>query len=508
MKLLIAALVLVSSLRAQLKLPPHTHKVLPNGLVLDLLPKPDVPLVKIRMVVRGGTESEPIGVAGIASLTAELLGHGTTRRSARRFSEEMDSLGATFSAETDEQSTSINMELLSKDIAAGFDLFTDLIANPVFNPVEVRKTIALRVDGAKGMKDNLQATAGHYFRSFFFGPQHPYGRQADELSYARIQRSQIAAYHSRTYVASNMIVVIAGDIEAASLLPQAEKAFGAIRNGNPYRWNNTDLPKQSAARMLLVEKPDSSQTYFQFGTSGIPRRHPDRIPLLLVNTVFGGRFTSMLMQELRVNSGLTYGAYSRLDQARLTGGISVNSYAQTEKTAEAMRLALAVMKRLHDNGLSAEQLASAKTYLKGTYPPDRLETADQLAEVLAELELYDLDRAEIDDFFNRVDAVSLDQANAVATKYLNPENLTFLLLGNTAKIRTELSQYSTDVSEVSINEPGLNFHPSNIIAMQSANASQVQNRKEKTLSPATAGVRTKPLARTVSKGSRSITRTK
>jgi predicted Zn-dependent peptidase len=508
MKLLIAALILVSSLQAQLKLPPHTQRVLPNGLVLDLLPKPDVPLVKIRMVVRGGTESEPIGVAGIASLTAELLGHGTARRSARRFSEEMDSLGATFSAETDEQSTSINMELLSKDIAAGLDLFTDLIANPVFNPVEVRKTIALRVDGAKGMKDNLQATAGHYFRSFFFGPQHPYGRQADELSYARIQRSQIAAYHSRIYVAANMIVVIAGDIDTTRLLPQAEKAFGAIRSGIPYRWNNAELPKQSAARMLLVDKSNATQTYFHFGNSGIPRRHPDRIPLLLVNTLFGGRFTSMLMQELRVSSGLTYGAYSRLDQSRLTGGISVSSFTQTVKTVEAMRLALAVMKRLHDNGLTAEQLASAKTYLKGTYPADRLETADQLAEVLAELEVYDLDRSEIDNFFERVDAVNLDQANAVARKYLNPENLTFLLLGNAAKIRGELSQYSTDVIEVSINEPGLNFHPSNIIASQSPSASQVQNRKEKTPSPATAGARTKPSARTVSKGSRSIPRTK
>jgi zinc protease len=310
------------------------------------------------------------------------------------------------------------------------------------------------------------------------------------------------------HACANMIVVIAGDIQTKRLLPQAEKAFGAIRTGTPYRWNHADLPKQAAARMLLVDKPDATQTYFHFGNSGIARRDPDRIPLLLVNTLFGGRFTSMLMEELRVSSGLTYGAYSRLDQARLTGGISVNSFTQTEKTGEAMRLALAVMKRLRDNGLTAEQLASAKTYVKGTYPAERLETADQLAEVLAELELYDLDRSEIDNFFDRVDAVSMEQANAVARKYLNPENLTFLLLGNAAKIRAGMSEYSTDVTEVSINEPGLNFHPANIIAMQSANASPVRNRKGKNPSPTTAGERTKPLVRTVSKGSSSITRTK
>jgi DNA-directed RNA polymerase len=162
----------------------------------------------------------------------------------------------------------------------------------------------------------------------------------------------------------------------------------------------------------------------------------------------------MLNEELRTNTGLTYGASSRLEMARLTGGLVISTYTKTETTARAIDLALDILKRLQEKSLTAEQLASVKAYLKGTFPPQRVQTADQIASVLGEMELFGLGRDEVDQFFSRVDAVTLEQANALARRYYRSDNLTFVLLGNASKIRDVAAKYGPKVVERSVKQPG------------------------------------------------------
>jgi DNA-directed RNA polymerase len=246
-----------------------------------------------------------------------------------------------------------------------------------------------------------------------------------------------------------------GRFEPATLAPKLTEAFGTAPAGEAYRWApDAPLKRESAARLLLVDKPDATQTYFQIGQPGIRRTDPDRVPLWLVNTLFGGRFTSMLNDELRVNSGLTYGASCRMDQNRLTGGLVISTYTRTDATGKAIDMALGLVKRLGEQGINAEQLASAKAYLKGLYPTQRLETSDQLAETLRELEIYGLDRSEVDQLFGRIDGVALQTANAVARKYYQTSGLTFVLLGNAAKVRSAAGKYAPTIREVAVTGPG------------------------------------------------------
>ncbi|MGH9630576.1 MAG: M16 family metallopeptidase, partial [Bryobacteraceae bacterium] len=298
-----------AQLSGDVRLPSYSRSVLPNGLVLSIMPRKDVPLVTMRVVVKGGGESEPAELSGLSDVTAEMLRHGTESRSAEEFSRELDSLGATFDAESNDQATVIEMEFLSKDFDKGMDLLLDAVTRPNFPEAEAGKVLARRVDGARAMKDNPGAAAAQYYRSFFYGPGHPYGRPADELSYARINRKHVADYHERMYVGQNMIVAVVGDVssEAASKLREALEKTPA---GQGYQWKKVDAQKQDSSRLAIVNKPDATQTYFYIGQPGIQRNHPDRVALWLVNTLFGGRFTSMLNQELRVDSGLTYGARS------------------------------------------------------------------------------------------------------------------------------------------------------------------------------------------------------
>lgn len=447
--------VLCLGLGAQVKLPPYEREVLANGTVVYLVQRTVLPLVSFRVLVKGGAESDPQGMAGLSSVTAELLRRGTPTRTASQFAEELDGMGGTFGANDNEQSTVIVAEFLKKDFDRGLALVADALLNPAFPQDEVRKMLAQSADRLKAAKDNPNAAINSYYRSFFFGGAHPYGRVPDESSIDRIRREDIASYHNRMYAGRNLIVVVAGDFDRAAAKARVAATFGAAPAGAAYAWAaDREPPANSSPRVLLVDKPDATQTYFMIAQPGVRRATPDRVPLILVNTLFGGRFTSMLNEALRVHSGLSYGAACRVEMDRLAGGIAISTYTKTETTEKAIDMALDVLKELRDKGVSAEQLASAKASLKGTYPAQHLQTADQIAAELGEMELFGLGRDEVDQFFQRVDAVTPEQANAVARKYYRTSNLTFVILGNAAKIKSVAAKYGPAVIERSVKQAG------------------------------------------------------
>jgi zinc protease len=452
-------LVLLLGLSAfsQIKLPPYSREVLPNGAVLILMPRQGLPLLNVRVTVKGGSESDPDELAGLARIGASMLERGTQKRNRAQLAEHLDFLGATLRTEVNRQSTSVQMEFLSKDQNQALDILEDVLLNSKFPEDEFKLVQAQTLDALKAGKENPQRAIGPYFRAFFFGPRHPNAHMetGDELSVAKLTRAAVMDYYRKMYVGKNVVAVVAGDFVPADLSAKMRKLLGAMPAGEPYQWKkDPGLQKPSGPRLLLVDKPDATQTYFYIGQAGIDRTNPDRTAIDLVNTLFGGSFTSMLNDALRVESGLTYGASSRVDKDRLTGSIAISTFTKTETTAQAIDLALAQLKKLGDQGISAAQLASAKAYVKGDYPTRALETADQLANVVTDFEIFDLNKGEVDDFISRIDAVTVEQANAIARKYYRLENLVFVLVGNAAKIRDLAGKYATGIKEVPLTKPG------------------------------------------------------
>ncbi len=453
MKRLLIGLLAVSAFAAEVRLPPFTKSTLSNGVVVYLVPKPSVPLVSIRVLVRGGVESEPKDMPGLTGIVSQLLRRGTAKRSADQFSAELDSLGGTFGAAANEQALLVSGEFLRKDFAAGLDLTTDALLHASFPEDETQKTLSRSIDAAKSQKDNPQAAIGQYFRAFFYGPEHPYGRPADEAAYKRMTRAAVADYAHRMIVGRNLIVLVGGDFDSAQAASLVKSTFERVPAGTAYQWAAPAKPLPGG-RLLLVDKSDATQTYFRIAQPGVSRTDPDRTTLQLVNTLFGGRFTSMLNDALRVNSGLTYGASSVLDFHREPGAITISTYTRTETTEKAMDMALDILKRLTTTGITAEQLSSVKAYVKGLYPTSQLETADQVETVLGDIELFGLNKGEVDDLFSRIDAVTLERANAVAKKWYGQDKLTFVVLGNASKIRDAVKKYAPSVKEVSVKDPG------------------------------------------------------
>jgi zinc protease len=455
MKTLIV-LLSVASLFGQAKLPQYTKETLPNGAVVAMMPRSGVPLVHFRVLIKGGVESDPAGMAGLGNVASSLLRRGTTKRSAEQFAEELDYLGGTFQAAFDGQlgsATAISSEFLSKDFDKGLDLLSDAVLHPAFTESEVHKELARRIDGAKASKDNAQASINSYFRAVFFGRANPYGNPPDEASYARMSRKDIADYHAKFYCGKNMLLVVTGDFNPSAAKAKLAQVFGTAPAGTAYAWGAVPALARRG-QLLLIDKPDATQTYFEIAQPGIDRKNADRTTLEIINTLFGGRFTSMLNDELRVNSGLTYGANSRLEQGRAPGAIVISTYTKTDTTTQAIDMALDVLRRLNEKGISAEQLASAKAYVKGLYPTRRLETMDQLAALIGEIEVYGLGRDEVDGYFARIDNITLDQANAAIKKYYQTGDLTFVVLGAADKIREQMKKYDPHATEVSIKSAG------------------------------------------------------
>ncbi len=437
-----------------LKLPAFQKVKLNNELTLLLMEQREVPIVSFQVLVKSGSTSDPEEKEGLAWLTAELLRKGTAQRTADQIAAELDFMGGRLQTETRSDMTRISAEFLRKDLQAGLALLADCLLNAGFPADEVSKLSAQQIDNIRSAKDEARGVIGDYFNAFLYG-NHPYGRpmKGNEISLAKLKRDDAVKFHARHYVPGNCFLTVVGDF--------ASQEIKEVLRGQLESWPKAPVPVAElpaaepvhGKHLLLVDKPDSTQTYFQIGNVGIARSSPDRLYVQVVNTLLGGRFTSMLNSELRINSGLSYGAYSRFDLRKLPGPFVVTSFTRNETTSKALDLTLEVLSRLHKQGITQEALNSAKNYIKGQFPPT-IETSDQLAALLGELEFYGLDAGEVDRMYSRIDAMTLADARRVIQQHFPLESLNFVLVGKAEVIAKEAARYAPVVERKSITQPG------------------------------------------------------
>jgi predicted Zn-dependent peptidase len=437
-----------------MKLPPFHKTKLPNGLTVLLMEKHNVPLVSFHMIVKTGSTADPNGAEGTASVTAALLRHGTQSRSGEQYAADLDFIGGNFNANASTDYTTISAEFMKKDIAKGLDLLSDPVIHPTFPAAEFTKLIAQRKDGIRGAKDQAAGVLPTYFNAYLFVGS-PYARPTggDEQSLAHISRETVAMFYQTYYKPGNAVLAVVGDFDSNEMEKMLAAQFAGWTGGSVPAVRVNDPTPVTGKRLLLVDKPDSTQTYFRIGNDGISRTNPDRIYVNVVNTLFGGRFTSMINSALRIQSGLTYGASSVFEQRKAPGPFYISTYTKNPTTEQAMDMALDVLKQLHEKGISVEQLASAKSYLKGQYPL-RIETSDQLASQLADLEFYGLDAHDIDDFYPKLDAMTLADAQRVIKTYYPLDNLVFVVIGKASEIGPVVKKYAPQTDTRSISDPG------------------------------------------------------
>lgn len=437
-----------------LKLPPFRKVELNNGLTLLLMEQHEVPIISFNFMVQSGSVADPEGKEGTASATAALLRKGTKSRTADQISNELDFVGGQLSADATLDYSSGTAEFVKKDIAKGLDLLADVLLNPTFPQDEVTKLLKQRVDEIKAAKDQAQAVISNYFRAYLYG-SHPYGRatSGDEKSIAAITRGDVLKFYQDYYSPRNTILSVVGDFDTASMEQTLRTRFGDWKAAAVPAPKLNDAPSAVGRKLLLVDKPDSTQTFFQIGNIGIARTNPDRVFVQVINTLFGGRFTSMLNTELRIKSGLTYGARSSFIQDKTTGPFVISTYTRNETTEKAIDMTLDVLKRLHEKGVTEEELKSAKTYLKGQFPLT-IETSDQLAGLLVQLEFYGLDASDVNGYYAKIDTMTMADAQRVIKQYFPMDNLVFVLIGKASDIEPIARKYAPKIDKKTISQPG------------------------------------------------------
>jgi len=439
---------------AGVKVPANQRFVLPNGLTIVLVPKKDVPLIAFSGFVRGGAAADPADKAGVASLTAGLLDRGAGNRSAFEFADAVEGVGGSFNAGAGAESISFSGQFLARDRALMIELLADALMRPHFDAAEFANYRDREIEFIKSAKDSDPSQlVGLYGRALLFG-QHPFGRPqgGSERTLASLTQADVVSFHAANFGADRATIVFAGDLDAKWMRQALTAAFGGWAKAKAALPVVKAAPRMTGTHVLLVDSPGSSQTYFWLGNVGVDRRYSGRPALDLVNTLYGGRFTSILNTELRIKSGLSYGASSRFTRASIPGEFAIRSFTQTDTTAQALDLTLQTLEKLKHGDLAPEMLESARAYVLGQFPLS-FETAANWATTLADLELYGLGRDYIEGYPPALAKVDLAETAAViADAFPRPSDLVIVLIGDAAKIREAAAKYGA-VTEMKISDP-------------------------------------------------------
>jgi zinc protease len=455
--LLISLLVVHAAFGAEVaavKTPPYERIRLDNGAVLLLMERRDVPLITFNATLRGGAMTDPPNRSGLASLLAGMLEKGAAERDALKFAETVASVGGSIQTDAGVESVLVSGSFLARDQALMVELLADLLQRPRLERAEFESLRTRQIEFIRAAKESeLQSLISIYAKAELFG-SHPYGRSVSgsETELAAISYEDLQRGYQEQFGADRLIVAVAGDFKSAQMKQLLSQAFA--------KWRKAQAPlppvppptRATGRRVLLVDAPDSVQSYFWAGNVGAARKDARRAPLDVVNTVFGGRFTSMLNSELRIRTGLSYGASSRFERLAQPGDWRMSSFTRTETTIEAIDLALSVLDKLQHGELDAAAIDSGKSYVLGQFPLG-LETAGQWAAQLASFELYGLDRSYIDGYGAALAAVTLERARtAVHEVFPTGDNLVLVVIGKAAAIREGLRKYGT-VTEMKLSDP-------------------------------------------------------
>jgi len=461
-RFVVLALAIVGAVSAHaqsaVKTPAFEKVKLGNGATLLLMERHDVPLIAFNAIVRGGAASDPEDGYGTASLLSGLLEKGAGARDANAFAETVASVGGTIETGASTEAISVGGSFLSRDQKLMVELLADVLQRPRLDADQFETLRGRHIEFIRAAKDSDRSElTSIYGASALFG-SHPYGRPVNgsEASLAAIEHADVQRYYQDNVGADRLIIAVAGDFKTSQMKSLLSRAFSGWRKAGVPLPTISKPADVSARRVLLIDAPDAVQSYFWAADVSVAKSDPRRASLDVVNTLFGGRFTSMLNTELRIRSGLSYGARSGFDRLSDGGSWEMNSFTRTEKTIEAIDLAFATLDKLHQGALDDAQIASGKSYVLGQYPL-AFETASQWAYQLATLEFYGLDRNYIDNYGTALTAVSANDAKRIVDDVIPASSgVVLVVIGKADAIRESLRKYGP-LTEMKLSDP--DFRP-------------------------------------------------
>jgi zinc protease len=419
------------------KFPPYDLQMLPNGLQVVAVLHHEQPVVSMRLLVRAGSASDPKDKLGLAKIAADLLDQGTTTMSAEQMNDAIDFIGGAMGASASPDLSQMSIVVMKDSFETGMRMLSDMARRPAFAQAEIDRQKQQALSGLQVSLQDPEYIANAVFDRLVYG-FHPYGMPQtgtpDTLS--AIGRADLASFHQKYFVPNNAILAVVGDVTADEAFSTAKKVFGDWEKRG-VEAQTFIVPPEPTRRVVVVNKPDAVQTEVRVGHIGIPRKHADYMAINLAIRILGGEGSNRLHQVLRTERGLTYGAQAEFDTLKESGDFEAETNTRSEATGEVLRLIIDEFWRLQRERVSERELTEAKNYLTGSFPLT-IETPDAIARQVLNVLFYGLPIEELQTIREQVNAVTVDDIQRVAQKYLRPDRLSIVLVGNAAAFAPQL----------------------------------------------------------------------
>jgi predicted Zn-dependent peptidase len=426
--------------------PKPAEFVLNNGLRVFYLEDRELPLVYVSGVLKLGNIYEPVEKAGLSSLTGTVLRTGGTKTlSGDDINEELEFLAATIEASIGAESGSVSANCQRKDLQRVLELYADIVMNPEFRQDKIELAKNQQLESIRRRWDMPMQAGFLLFGEKIFGADHPSGRRVSPKTLAAISRQDLVDYHARYFAPNNMMIGVCGDLSQA----EAKSMLAAVFKG----WKKKEV--RFPAVPALVERADGAVYYARkdtpqanvfLGHLGVRRLNPDEYKLELMNYILGGGgFTARLMKELRSNRGLTYGIYGGVMEDRDRGMFVISSPLKAEKCVEALGLIKEIVKDLQVNPVSEEEIAEAKNATINSFV-FRFQQRNQILAQYLGLKRLGYPPDYLDRYIDNIRKVTKADIQEVAKKYMDPDKMIVLVVGDEKRFDKPLSAFGKVVT--------------------------------------------------------------
>jgi len=432
----------------KLSLPVAQTFKLSNGLTVLLVEQHQLPIVVAHVLVLNGSDANPVAKPGLAAFTSEMLPEGTDRRSSLQVSDDAAQIGTSLRAVTAGDDSLVDIRVLKPNANAAFDLLSDVVLHPKFDPAEIDRVRKLRETDILQIQDDPEQLAIGVLHKMIYGPDHPYGYR-NEGTIASIQsttRQDLLQMWQAGYTPSNSALVLSGDLTPAEAHSLAEKYFGGW-TGSQAKHEPPPVTSQVKAGVAIVDKPGAAQTFVLVGSAGVARSTADYVPIEVMNNILGGLNSSHINVNLREEHGYTYGGFSFFIYQRASGMFAAGGGMRTDVTGPAVHELLKEMDNIRNTAPTDEELKLAKGAFSQSLA-GRFESAEQTANTVGELFVYALPLNYYEQLPVSINAVSAQDVERVAKKYIHPESAVVIGAGDRAKIEEQLKKLSIGTVEV------------------------------------------------------------
>jgi zinc protease len=429
----------------QVKLPRPEEADLSNGVHLMVLEDHRAPIVSFQLIIQGaGGYYDPPDLPGLADFTAALMREGTKSRTSQQIAEQLDTLAATFGIGTSmgSQVATVSGSSLTENFDQLLTLASDILLNPTFPDLEVNRFKTRQRAGLIQQRSNAGFLAREMMARVLFGA-HPASRVSTTLpALDRLSTSDLAEFHRRTYIPDHAVIGVVGDITMIDARKKLESVLAAWRKTGAAVPTVSNPPDVSGSKVYLINRADSVQTSLVIGATGISRLSPDYDVLAVMNHIVGGGPTGRLFLNLREDKGYTYGASSGFSALRYRGSWQASTDVRSEVTGPALKELMSEIRRLRDERVPDREFRAAKRALVASFALDLESPGGILGDHLTRW-LYNLPLDYWDKYPDRIMAVTREQVQAAARKYLDDSRLQIVAVGDGAKVADSLKAFGS-----------------------------------------------------------------